>query len=74
MIGRTVIGGAELPVQRFASIPPNTQATGDIVSMALLAGQSVGLVDEVRPAADIVRKTIIDAESVIRQLRSFVSH
>jgi len=74
MIGRTVIGGAEMPVQRFASIPPNTQATGDIESMALLAGQCVGLVDEVRPAADIVRKTISDAESVIRQLRSFVSN
>jgi hypothetical protein len=42
--------------------------------MALLAGQSVGLVDEMRPAAEIVRKTISDAESLIRQLRSFVSN
>jgi nitronate monooxygenase len=73
MIGHTVIGGAEMPVQRFASIPPNTQAIGDIESMALLAGQSVGLVDEMRPAADIVRQTISETESLIRQLRSFVS-
>jgi len=74
MIGQTVIGGAEMPVERFASIPPNAQATGDIESMALLAGQSVGLVDEMRPAAEIVRQTISDAESLIWQLRSFVSN
>ncbi len=58
IIGRSVIAGAELPIQRFVSVPPNTHATGDIESMALLAGQSVGLVDEIRPTVDILRDTI----------------
>ena len=36
--------------------------------MALLAGQSVGLVREIRPAADILRETVTRAEHVIREL------
>ena len=68
IIGRTVIGGAEIPVQRFASMPPNILATGDIDAMSLLAGQSVGLVDEIRPAAEILRETINGAERLIREL------
>jgi enoyl-[acyl-carrier protein] reductase II len=73
VIGRAVIAGAELPIQRFVSIPPNSSASGDIESMALLAGQSVGLVDEIRPAADILRETVNGAERLILQLRSFVA-
>jgi NAD(P)H-dependent flavin oxidoreductase YrpB (nitropropane dioxygenase family) len=42
LVGRTVIAGIETLVQRFVSIPPNVHATGEIESMALLAGQSVG--------------------------------
>ena len=72
VIGRTIIAGDEMPVQRFVSLPPNAHATGDIESMSLLAGQSVGLIDEVRPAADILRETVKGAERIIRDLRSFL--
>jgi enoyl-[acyl-carrier protein] reductase II len=72
VIGHTVIGGAEAPVQRFASLPPNIHATGDIESMSLLAGQSVGLVDEIRPAAEIIRETVNGAECLIRELSARV--
>ena len=34
--------GERLPLQRFAGFPPTAEATGDIESMGLLAGQSVG--------------------------------
>ena len=68
IIGRAVIGGAEIPIHRFASMPPNVQATGDIESMSLFAGQSVGLVDEIRPAAEILRETVNGAERLIREL------
>jgi NAD(P)H-dependent flavin oxidoreductase YrpB (nitropropane dioxygenase family) len=68
VIGSTAITGRAMPVQRFVSLPPNTQATGDIESMALLAGQSVGLVHEIRPAADILRETVSGAESLICKL------
>ena len=42
--------------------------------MALLAGQSAGLVDEIRPTVDILRDTIDGAERLIVQLTSFVGH
>jgi len=72
LIGHTIIDGAEMPVQRFASLPPNRDATGDIESMSLLAGQSAGLIREMRPAAEIVRETAQGAERLIRELsRSF---
>ena len=68
VVGRTMIAGAEIPVQRFVSIPPNVHATGDIEAMALLAGQSVGLVDEIRPAGTIVREMVERAGRLIRAL------
>jgi len=72
IIGRTVIAGSEIPIQRFVSMPPNVYATGDIESMALLAGQSAGLVDKVRPAADILREAVNGAERLIRELSAKV--
>jgi enoyl-[acyl-carrier protein] reductase II len=68
IVGGTVIAGMEMPIQKFVSMPPNPQATGDIGSMALLAGQSVGLVDEIRPAAEIVCETVDGAARLIHAL------
>ena len=68
VIGHSVVAGAETPVQRFVSLPPNVHATGDIESMALLAGQSVGLLNEIRPAADVLRETVDGAERLICKL------
>jgi hypothetical protein len=53
------------------SLPPNIDSTGNIDSMALLAGQSVGLVSEIRPAADILRETVDGAERLIRKLAAY---
>jgi hypothetical protein len=39
--------------------------------MSLLAGQSVGL-DEIRPAAEILRETVNGAERLIRELSAKV--
>ena len=36
--------------------------------MALLAGQSVGLIHEIRPAADVVRELVDGVERLIREL------
>src|SRR6516165_1489390 len=70
-VGSTIIGGAKMTVQRFVSLPPNIDSTGNIDSMALLAGQSVGLVSEIRPAADILRETVDGAERLIRKLAAY---
>jgi nitronate monooxygenase len=65
IIGKTKIAGQEMPVLRFMGFPPNADATGDIESMGLLAGQSVGLVNEIQPAAEIVREVVSEADRII---------
>jgi len=67
VVGRTVIGGQPMPVLRFMGFPPNAEATGDIDSMDLLAGQSVGLIHEVKPAGQIVGELVAEARQIISQ-------
>lgn len=67
VIGETTFGGERVPVLRFMGMPPDEEATGDIESMGLLAGQSVGLVREIKPAAAIVRELVDDARRIIEQ-------
>jgi nitronate monooxygenase len=67
VVGQTVIGGHPMPVLRFMGFPPNSDASGDIDSMDLLAGQSVGLVREAKPAGQIVRELVDEARQIISQ-------
>src|SRR5215813_565278 len=61
------IAGQTIPVLRFMGFPPNAAATGDIESMDLLMGQSVGLVHEIKPAALIIRDLVEGARQIIEQ-------
>jgi NAD(P)H-dependent flavin oxidoreductase YrpB (nitropropane dioxygenase family) len=54
-----------MPVLRFMGAPPNAEARGDIESMDLLAGQSVGLVREIKPAGQIVHELVEEARQII---------
>ena len=55
VIGETVPhGGQPLPMVRFGASSPNRDTTGDIRAMALYAGRSVGSVDRVLTAAEVV--------------------
>ncbi len=65
IVGHTRIAGQEMPVQRFVGIPPNENATGEIESMDLLAGQSVGLVSEIKPAGEIVGEVMHGTQELI---------
>ena len=66
-VGQTVIGGQPMPVLCFMSLPPNSDASGEIDSMSLLAGQGVGLVREVKPAGQIVHELVEEARQIISQ-------
>jgi NAD(P)H-dependent flavin oxidoreductase YrpB (nitropropane dioxygenase family) len=59
-----------IPLARFAGIPPTRDATGDIESMDFLAGQSVGLVRAIKPAAEIVREMLEQAARIIADTQS----
>ena len=66
-IGEASFAGQRVPVQRFMSLPPMAEATGDIESMAMLAGQGLGLVGEIQPASEIVRELVEGARRIIEQ-------
>lgn len=67
VIGEAVFGGQRMPLLRFMGFPPSVEATGDIESMGLMAGQSVGLVHEIKPAALIVKELVEGARQIIEQ-------
>ena len=68
-IGETVIGRMMMPLL-FAALASNAAAKGDVESMGLYAGQSVGLVNDIRPAEEIVRGMMAEAKRIIEKLRS----
>jgi NAD(P)H-dependent flavin oxidoreductase YrpB (nitropropane dioxygenase family) len=64
-IGHTLVGGQEYPMPKFAAILPTPETSGDFDEMCLAAGESAGLVKEVKPAAEIVHEIMNGAERVI---------
>ena len=67
MIGGVRIAGRRVPILRFMSFPPSTETTGEIEAMALYAGQGVGQVREIKPAAEIVRELREGARQIVEQ-------
>jgi nitronate monooxygenase len=53
------------PIPRLGGAPPNRQFVGNIGAMAMYAGQSVGDVNRVQPAGDIVRELVEGAEKLL---------
>jgi len=56
------------PVLRYQSHTPGADVEGDIDALPLWAGQGVGLVSKLQPAADIVREIAAEAAAVLRRL------
>lgn len=62
VIGETVLGGERMPVRRFSNlVPMRGLTTGDLEEMPLLAGQGVGLVTSLMPAAEVIATMTRDA-------------
>jgi NAD(P)H-dependent flavin oxidoreductase YrpB (nitropropane dioxygenase family) len=55
-------------VVRYQSFTPSPDTEGDIDALSLWAGQSVGLLSEVKPAAAIVREIVDDAQALLSGL------
>ena len=67
-IGETKIGGQPVPLLRFMGFPPTPDASGDLESMDYLAGQGVGLVNEIKPAAEVIRELLEGARHILSTL------
>jgi nitronate monooxygenase len=67
--GETVARAADgEAIPRYSADAPKAGMTGDLDAMCLYAGQGVGLVRDIRPAAAIVAAIVAEAESVLRRL------
>lgn len=55
-------------IVRYASMSPRADVEGRIEELSLWAGQSAGLVHDVLPAAELVRRTVAEAEAVLARL------
>jgi hypothetical protein len=53
------------PTSRSWGMPPNASSSGDIELHSLLAGQGVGLIREIRPAAEIVRELVTGTRHIL---------
>jgi nitronate monooxygenase len=67
VIGETSFGGQRLTMRRFMGFPPAADATGEIEAMPLLAGQSAGLVNEIKPAGEIVEELVEGARRIVEE-------
>ena len=56
------------PIVRYRSYTPGIDTEGDINSMSLWAGQSVGLVSKLQSAGEIVREIAEEAKAVLQRL------
>ena len=60
------MGEQTVSIRRFMVFPPTRDTAGEIESMALYAGQSVGMVERIEGAGDIVAKIVAEAADVLR--------
>src|SRR5262249_22502105 len=65
VIARSAAGD---PVVRYQSHTPGTGTDGLVEELPMWAGQSVGLVSKIQPAAEIVRKIVGEADAILKRL------
>ena len=69
IIGTLPRGGKPLDVVRYSAMMPASGFVGDLEYAALYCGESCALVNDIKPAAQIVRDMVREAEQVIAEIR-----
>ncbi|XP_073041502.1 uncharacterized protein [Primulina eburnea] len=67
IIGHSTIHGVEKDIRRFAGTVPNAATRGDIESMAMYASAGVGLINEIIPASEVIKRLVEGAQSLINK-------
>jgi hypothetical protein len=57
----------EKEIRRFAGTVPNVTTTGDLESMVMYAGEGVGLIKEILPASEVIKRLVDGAQLIIQQ-------
>lgn len=69
VIGKTSLFGQEQTLKRFSSFVPMPTTEGDLEEMALLAGQGVGLVQDIQSVDSIITTMMEEAAQTISSIR-----
>ncbi|MCA2223941.1 NAD(P)H-dependent flavin oxidoreductase [Nonomuraea aurantiaca] len=70
VIGHTVVNGEPVEMRKFSFlVPMRGLTTGDLEEMALLAGEGVGLVDSIEPAAVVIDTITTQARAALDRYR-----
>lgn len=67
VVGQATLYTDTIEIRRFSVMCPFVGTTGNIEAMAQYAGQSVGSVDSVKPAAEIVAELVHGVERLLAQ-------
>jgi NAD(P)H-dependent flavin oxidoreductase YrpB (nitropropane dioxygenase family) len=70
IVGRMSFEGRMTDIPRYFIGSPMSGFEGDVEYTVLYAGESCSLVNDIKPAAAIVRDVVAEAEAVLRELRS----
>ncbi|MEM6581649.1 MAG: nitronate monooxygenase [Pseudomonadota bacterium] len=68
VIGSMDILGNTFPLHKFSNLVPVRGASGDLEQMPLLAGQGVGLVKDIEPAAKAIETMMDEACTIVNRL------
>ena len=68
--GTMQMADTTVEVPRYGVFPPMPGFTGDMERTALYAGESCSLINDIKPAGEIVRDVVQEAEEVLTQLRT----
>lgn len=63
--GEIVARFPDAPIARYSDVPPLPGMTGNVEALPHYAGQGVGLVTQVKPAREIIRDLIEEAQAVL---------
>ena len=66
-VGEVDVSGERRNIRRFQGLPPSRAVSGTIDAMACYAGQSVGSVKRVQPAAEIVAELFEGVDAMLRR-------
>jgi NAD(P)H-dependent flavin oxidoreductase YrpB (nitropropane dioxygenase family) len=68
-VGTVAVGGARQPLPRLAAKTPTRDVSGTVSAMALYAGQGVGQVSKVTPAAQVVTELTEQAALLLQSMQ-----
>jgi nitronate monooxygenase len=72
-VAQVRLGSQTVEVPPFGSATPTVHTEGRTELMANYAGQGVGLIHNILPAAEIVEQMISEAEAIIRRLPTMLA-